>query len=92
VLALALRWPKYNVSATPRSRVRSTVSTSPMRTLTASPLSSVIADFGLAGAAAGGQPQHLRGELEQSLRVLRAFRCGQFGAHGPILCAKAATG
>ena len=41
LLALPLRWPKYTVMPTPRSRVASTVSTSPMRTLTASPASSL---------------------------------------------------
>ena len=41
VLALPLRWPKYTVTAMPRSRVDSTVSTSPMRTDTFSPRSSL---------------------------------------------------
>jgi hypothetical protein len=43
VLADPLRWPKYTVSPKPRSRVCSTVSTSPMRTLTLSPLSMLAA-------------------------------------------------
>ena len=41
VLALPLRWPKYTVTEMPRSWVASTVSTSPMRTFTARPVSSL---------------------------------------------------
>ncbi|GEM_PF-4687895 len=41
VLALPLRWPKYTVTAMPRSRVDCTVSTSPRRTFTSSPRSSL---------------------------------------------------
>ena len=43
VLAEPLRWPKYTVSPKPRSRVCSTVSTSPRRTFTLSPVSMVAA-------------------------------------------------
>ena len=72
VLALPLRLPKYTVTAMPRSRVASTVSTSPMRTLTDEPASSLqltsawLAPGGLAAA------QQLLGDGGQALQALAA--------------------
>jgi hypothetical protein len=72
VLALPLRVPKYTVTAMPRSRVASTVSTSPMRTLTASPLSSLQLTSAWLAPAARAAGQQLLGDTGQPLHALAA--------------------